>query len=78
MKEVHPYTNTLGVAVRNRRKSLGMSQEALAELADCGTLFVLQLERGKPTVRLDKLLSVLKVLNLELRIQDGAGGVVAD
>jgi hypothetical protein len=34
--------------------------------------FLYELETGKPTVRLDKVLSVLSVLGLSLRLAEGA------
>ena len=71
-------SGAFGATVRQRRKQLGITQQELAELAECGALFVLQLEHGKPTVRLDKLLAVLNVLNLQLRLEIGNGGLVAD
>ena len=61
----------LGVALRRRRKSLGLTQEELGRLAGCGLAFLYELESGKPTVRLDKLLAVLGVLGLELSLGEG-------
>ena len=52
--------------VRERRKSLRLSQQELADLAGCSTRFIHALEHGKRTVRLDKLLDVLEVLGMEL------------
>jgi y4mF family transcriptional regulator len=61
----------LGTALRNRRKSLGLTQQELARLAGCGLAFLYELEIGKATVRFDKLLSVLRVLGLELSLIEG-------
>ncbi len=58
---------TLGADVRERRQALGLRQRDLAELAGTSERFVRDLERGKPSVRLDKLADVLDVLGLELR-----------
>lgn len=66
----------LGAAVRRRRKALGLSQLDLSRYAGCGLAFLYDLERGKPSVRLDKVLDVLEVLGIELRLADGTGGVV--
>lgn len=52
--------------VRERRKSLLLTQEDVAELAGCSVRFVRSLEAGKATVRLDKLVAVLETLGLEL------------
>ncbi len=50
----------------------------LAAMADCSELFVRELEQGKPTVRPDKTLDVLRVLGLELRLDSGRGVLVVD
>lgn len=57
----------LGAQVRSRRKSLRLTQNDVADLAGCSVRFVNQLERGKGTVRLDKLVAVLEALGLELK-----------
>lgn len=64
-------TAALGRAIRARRRELGLTQAALARFAGCGLAFLYQLESGKTTVRLDKLLAVLQVLGLTLRLEPG-------
>jgi HTH-type transcriptional regulator / antitoxin HipB len=66
--------------VRRRRKDLGLRQDELADLAGCSERFVHMLEAGKPTVRLDKVLDVLRVLGLHLDVRRGpaAGITVSD
>jgi HTH-type transcriptional regulator/antitoxin HipB len=56
----------LAQQVRERRKSLHLTQEGLADLAGCSPRFVGMVEGGKPSVRLDKLVDLLDVLGLEL------------
>lgn len=63
--------NPLGEAIRKRRKYLHLTQEQLGQFAGCGSLFIHQLEKGKSTIRLDKLLEVLKVLGLQLTLEPG-------
>jgi y4mF family transcriptional regulator len=58
----------LGAEVRRRRTQLRLTQKELADLASCGPDFLYDLERGKPTVRLDKLVPVLEVLGLRFTI----------
>ncbi len=58
-------------AVRARRKGLRLTQIALSQLAGCGPDFIYDLEAGKATLRLDKLLDVLAVLGLELVLAPG-------
>jgi y4mF family transcriptional regulator len=62
----------VGVLVRKRRKALHITQQELARLAGCGLVFVYNLERGKASLRFDKLLDVLGVLGLEVAVTDGA------
>jgi HTH-type transcriptional regulator/antitoxin HipB len=71
-------TMKLGVALRNRRKSLRLTQHELARLAGCGLAFLYELESGKATVRLDKLLGVLGVLGLELSLVEGRDALAID
>lgn len=68
----------LAAAVRRRRRALGLTQVEIARLAGCGPDFVYDLETGKPTVRMDKLLGVLAVLGLELRLAEGKGSLTVD
>ena len=62
-------------AVRQRRKRLGVTQQALAQMAGCGLVFVYNIEHGKPSLRFDKLLDVLNVLGLELVVTAGSAGL---
>jgi y4mF family transcriptional regulator len=70
--------NTLGETVRKEREAHGLTQSQLGDLSGTGLNFVSQLERGKRTVRLDKLLSVLQVLGLELKLCHGKRGISSD
>jgi len=70
-KGIRAPARRLAAAVRGRRKRLGVTQIELARLAGCGPVFIYDVEAGKPTLRLDKLLSVLDVLGLELVLAEG-------
>lgn len=59
---------TLGEQIRTARKAQGLTQEQLAASAGAGTRFIRELERGKPTIQLEKALAVLKMLGLELTV----------
>lgn len=72
----HAYLAALAGAAKARRQQLGLNQDELAELAQCSTRFVHTLEAGKPTLRLDKLMAVLRVLGLRLRVELGQELVV--
>lgn len=65
----------IAVVVRQRRKRLGVTQQALAQMAGCGLVFVYNIEHGKPSLRFDKLLDVLSVLGLELVVTAGDSGL---
>ena len=59
----------LGAAVRKRRKQLRLTQKQLAELSNCGPDFLYDLERGKSTLQLGKLVAVLEALGMKLEVQ---------
>jgi len=61
-------SESIGEIVKKERRALGLSQRELGDLATTGLNFVSQLERGKPTVRLDKVNALLKVLGLQLSV----------
>jgi HTH-type transcriptional regulator / antitoxin HipB len=65
----------LGVRIRKERKSRSLSQRELGDLAGTGLNFVSQIERGKETVRLDKVLAIIQVLGLELVLSRGTHGL---
>lgn len=65
----------IALAVRQSRKRLGVTQQALAQMAGCGLVFVYNIEHGKPSLRFDKLLDVLDVLGLELIVTRGSSGL---
>lgn len=72
------WATELGAAVRSQRRSLGMTQIELSTLAGCGPVFVYDVERGKPGVRLDKLVDLLEVLGLQLTLELGKQGLWVD
>lgn len=59
---------TIGAFVRARRKAAGLTQAQAAGLAGVGNRFFSELERGKQTVALDRVLQVLERLGLELTV----------
>ena len=56
----------IGRLVREMRKAQGISQEQLAGVANTGVRFVSDLENGKPTIQVDKMIQVLEALGLGL------------
>ncbi len=61
-------------AVRSARKRHRMTQSELAGLSGTGLRFVSELERGKPTVALNKVLAVLATLGLRVQIEASPHG----
>ena len=64
-------TKKFGETVRSQRKHNDLTQQQLADLSGTSLNFISQLERGKETVRLNSLLSVLNVLGLEFFLRKG-------
>jgi HTH-type transcriptional regulator/antitoxin HipB len=64
----------LGAAVREARDRMGLTQARLARLARVGLKFLYELESGKDTLRADKVLDVLKALELQLVVMPSAPG----
>jgi y4mF family transcriptional regulator len=60
--------NEIGAVVRQARLAQGLRQDQLAAAAGVGLRFLVELERGKPTVRLDKVLAVLSALGCGLDV----------
>lgn len=59
----------IGRIVRSTRRAQGLRQDQLAGAAGVGVRFLSELERGKPTVRLEKVLAVLEALGCRLRVE---------
>jgi len=59
----------LGRVIRDQRKTTGLTQLDAAGLCGVGERFLSELERGKPTVELGKVLQVLNRLGLHVVLQ---------
>ena len=59
----------IGLLVRGVRRAQGLRQDQLAAAAGVGVRFVVELESGKPTAQLGKVLAVLDALGCALRIE---------
>ncbi len=67
---------TIGRIIRDERKELGLRQDELAAASGVGLRFLVELERGKPTVQMGKVLDVLAALGCQLQIQRPDGKVI--
>ena len=66
----------LGAVVRDQRKRLALKQLDVAGLGNTGNRFIVDLENGKPTVQLQKVLDIMDLLGLELLVRPKAGRVL--
>ncbi|MFO0114781.1 MAG: helix-turn-helix transcriptional regulator, partial [Betaproteobacteria bacterium] len=60
--------HALGQAARTARKRLGLTQPQLALAAGVGVRFIVDMEAGKPTIRLESTLRVLHALGAKLNV----------
>ena len=58
---------TLSEHIKEKRKTFGLTQVELAERTGVGLRFIRELERGKTTVRLDKVNMVLALFGEEMK-----------
>lgn len=77
-------TKKIGYLVRTTRKTMEVTQESLALTSGTGTRFISDLENGKDTCEIGKVLMVLQTLGIQLHLTfpvdidaisgDGSGG----
>ena len=60
----------LGAAIRARRRQLKVTQKDLALTCGTGLRFIIDLEKGKSTCQIGKILQVLQALGLNFRISN--------
>jgi len=58
----------IGKKIKQLRKSAKLTQVELAERVGVGLRFIRELERGKPTVRMDKVNQVLEFFGCHIEI----------
>ena len=56
----------MGTFVRKTRKQIGITQQHLALTSGTGVRFIVELEKGKPTCQLGKVLTVLHSLGITI------------
>lgn len=59
---------TIGEIVRLTRKSMKLTQPDLALTSGTGLRFIVDLEKGKPTCQLGKVLQVLNALGISIQL----------
>ncbi|KAB2752115.1 type II toxin-antitoxin system Y4mF family antitoxin [Brucella anthropi] len=58
----------IGALVRSARKEQNLRQDELAGVSGVGVRFILDLEAGKPTAQIGKVLQVLQILGCSVDI----------
>ena len=61
-------TTDIGSLIRKKRIGLGMTQSQLADISGNGTRFISDLENGKQTMQIGKVLDTLQVLGLDVYV----------
>ena len=61
-------TREIGELVRESRKRLGVTQKDLALTSGTGLRFVIDLEKGKETCQIGKVLTVLQTLGIQIAL----------
>ena len=69
MNQIARTAKQIGVAVRRRRRALGLSQNDLGSRAGLRQATISTLESGEPGTRLRTLVDVMAALELEVVIQ---------
>ncbi|MFP3342186.1 transcriptional regulator [Halomonas sp. SIMBA_159] len=59
----------LGALIKQVRQSQALLQSDVAGLGGTGNRFIVDLERGKPTLQLQKVLDTLDLMGLEVVVQ---------
>jgi HTH-type transcriptional regulator / antitoxin HipB len=57
---------TIGELLKNTRKTMGVTQKDLAMTSGTGLRFIIDMEKGKPTCQLGKVLTVLHTLGIKV------------
>ncbi len=59
----------IGKLIRDERKKNSLKQAECAELCGVGVRFFSELENGKPTLEVDKVLRVLAIMGFEIKME---------
>jgi y4mF family transcriptional regulator len=60
--------SALGRAVRDARRALGLKQRDLSLSAGVGVRFLVDIEKGKPTAQIGKIMQVLAALGITVEL----------
>lgn len=60
---------SLGQVIRNRRKELNYTQAFLSEFTGLSVTFISDVERGKPTAEIGKIMQLLHILGMDVLVE---------
>ena len=63
-------SKTLGQAIRARRRLLGYTQAYISEFTGLSITFISDIERGKPTAEIEKVIRLVNILGMDILIQE--------
>jgi y4mF family transcriptional regulator len=62
-------SKSLGVIIRERRKELNYTQAFLAEFTGLSVTFISDVERGKTTAEIGKVIQLLHILGMDILVE---------
>ena len=62
-------TEEIGQIIKQVRKKIGVTQRSLALTSGTGLRFIIELEKGKPTCQIGKVLTVMRTLGFKIVIE---------
>ena len=68
VKDLKYTPKDIGRLVRETRKGLGVTQRELALTSGTGLRFIIELEKGKETAEIGKVLTILQTLGIQLTL----------
>lgn len=60
----------IGKIVRAKRKKMSLTQSDLAAVCGTGLRFISELENGKQTLEIGKVLNVIQMLGININLED--------
>ena len=75
-KDIDSSLKDLGKLIKSERKARKLTQTQLGELSGTSINFISQIEAGKTTAHIAKVLRVLQILGYELHCRRGSQGLV--
>lgn len=63
-------SNDLGKSIKKRRKELGYTQQFLSDFTGLSVTFISQVERGKSTAEIEKIIQLINILGLDMLVEE--------